>query len=338
MMITATDSLPGPAKTSLRPYAPMLGALWIAEMTGSFESAMILAALKYLIQDFGDPALVGWLITSYLIVGAASAAVVGRLGDLFGRRRILLLTLLVALIGSLISAYATSFAMLLLGRILQGLTGAVLALCVGLVRENLPRHHVSLGIGLFSIVLQAPGWTGLGLGLSAFAAGLAKLPSNILSTLAGPLSGWLTGRGGGGATMLLGGVLASLGWTLIFFFHGDVMTIIFVVCVISFGTTILFAVGPTILSQAVASDWTSEVSGMLSVTRGLFQGIGAMMVTSILAIEVVRQPASDAAYPTEFAFLITVGVLIALSLVAAATALALPKTQQIADEEAGDVA
>ena len=71
----------------------LIGALWIAEVTGSFESAMILAALKKLIEDFGDPALVGWLITGYLIVGAAIAAVVGRLGDLFGRRQTLVVVL-----------------------------------------------------------------------------------------------------------------------------------------------------------------------------------------------------------------------------------------------------
>ena len=37
----------------------LIGALWIAEVTGSFETAMILAALKRLIQDFGNPAMVG---------------------------------------------------------------------------------------------------------------------------------------------------------------------------------------------------------------------------------------------------------------------------------------
>src|SRR3546814_8742062 len=71
--------------TARRNLPLLIAALWIAEVTGSFETAMILAALKRLIEDFGNPAMVGWLITGYLIVGAAIAAVVGRLGDLFGR-------------------------------------------------------------------------------------------------------------------------------------------------------------------------------------------------------------------------------------------------------------
>ena len=53
----------------------LIGALWVAEVTGSFETAMILAALKRLIEDFGNPAMVGWLITGYLIVGAAMTVV-----------------------------------------------------------------------------------------------------------------------------------------------------------------------------------------------------------------------------------------------------------------------
>ncbi len=85
---------------ALKPYLPLLVALWIAEVTGSFEAAMILAAMRPLLQDFGDPVALGWLISTFGIVGAASAAVVGRLGDLFGRRRLLIFVLIIVFIGS----------------------------------------------------------------------------------------------------------------------------------------------------------------------------------------------------------------------------------------------
>src|SRR3546814_11313368 len=106
--------------TARRNLPLLIAALWIAEVTGSFETAMILAALKRLIEDFGNPAMVGWLITGYLIVGAAIAAVVGRLGDLFGRRRILIAVLLIGAAGSLISALSGNFAILLTGRLKIG--------------------------------------------------------------------------------------------------------------------------------------------------------------------------------------------------------------------------
>mgnify|MGYP001462605051 CR=1 FL=1 len=59
---------------TLKPYLPLLVALWIAEVTGSFEAAMILAAMRPLLQDFGDPVAIGWLISTFGIVGAASAS------------------------------------------------------------------------------------------------------------------------------------------------------------------------------------------------------------------------------------------------------------------------
>ncbi|MGN6691371.1 MAG: MFS transporter, partial [Sphingopyxis sp.] len=110
----------------------VIGALWTAEVTGSFETAMVLAALKKLVEDFGDPAMVGWLITGYLIVGAAVAAIIGRLGDLFGRRQVLVVVLLIGAAGSLISALSTNFPVLLGGRLMQGVTAAILPLCNGL--------------------------------------------------------------------------------------------------------------------------------------------------------------------------------------------------------------
>lgn len=474
----ASDASTGWA--ALKPYGLLIFALFIAEITGSFESAMIIAVMKYLIEDFGDPALVGWLVTAYLIVGAAAAALVGRMGDIFGRRRVLLIVLAVGVAGSMISAFAPNFGWLLAGRIMQGLTGAVLALCIGLVRENIPPQHVPMGIGLmisgaslgtaaglilggwiadtydwhgvfiasvgfcaaawaavltfvpksprganaagidwfsgilfapgimlvlyyassiaklglfdrtglmalaagltilaywlwrslsapvplldvrqfrnrsilvanlvtalvalsslqitliFAILLQSPVWTGIGLGVSSFISGLAKLPSNLLSTFAGPLSGWVTGRGGGRMAMMLGGALAASGWVMVYFLHDSIEIVVVILCVISFGTTILFAVGPTILADAAPPDRTSEVSGMLTVVRGLAQGIGAMIVTSLLASQVVSDPATQAQYPTAVAFRLTIAVVIAFSVLVILAAFALPKGRPSAETQ-----
>ena len=126
--------------------AAVIGALWIAEITGSFETAMIYAAQRALTDDLGDPVRVGWLITSYLLIGAGAAALAGRLGDIFGRRRLMLAMLAVGFVGSLVSTFSANYPMLLAGRCLQGLTGAILPLCVGLVRENLPPRKVPMAV------------------------------------------------------------------------------------------------------------------------------------------------------------------------------------------------
>src|SRR5215212_1459335 len=107
------------AKTS---QALLLLSLMLGEITGSFETGMMYAALPTMTKVYGDPAGVGWLITAFMLVGAASAAICGRLGDIFGRSRLLLLLLALAAIGSLLSAFAPSLNWVILGRALQGLS------------------------------------------------------------------------------------------------------------------------------------------------------------------------------------------------------------------------
>ncbi|QJR02399.1 MFS transporter [Sphingobium yanoikuyae] len=457
--------------------AAVIGALWVAEITGSFETAMIYAAQRALTDDLGDPVRVGWLITSYLLIGAGAAALAGRLGDIFGRRRLMLAMLAVGFVGSLVSTFSANYPMLLAGRCLQGLTGAILPLCVGLVRENLPPRKVPMGIGLmisgasagtacglviggmivdhfswhgvffasalfaatafaaiylalprspriiiegrldwvggilfvpaifalllaitsgprwgladwrtgaatvsgltllvlwiwtslrtarplfdvrlfansqvfianavtalvamstlqitlvFSLLLQAPTWTQIGLGATATLAGLAKLPSNIGSLAAGPLSGWMTSRGGGRTTMITGGLLTTAGWLLAMFFNDSILVVTMILILISFGATMQFAVGPTILAGAVPPDRTSEAAGMMTVMRQAFLGVGAQMVSVLLATSTVATPGGGASYPTTGAFFLAMGVIVALCITATLLAFALPRNAGVA--------
>lgn len=456
----------------------LIGALWIAELTGSFETAMILAALKKLIEEFGDPALVGWLITGYLIVGAAIAAVVGRLGDMYGRRQTLVTVLAIGAIGSLISALSENFGVLLAGRLMQGVTGAILPLSIGLVHENLGKDRAPMAIGLmisgasigtaaglivggmivdqfnwhgiffasallcsvsavsiicfvpksvrqlagpavdwisglafapgvalvliyfstgkdwgwtsswslgtlalglaliawwlyrslssanpliavrsfgnrtiaiggavtalvsmstlqisvfFSLLLQAPKWTVAGLGLTATMAGLAKLPSNISSVFAGPLGGWLAGRGGGRNALVIGGLITTTGWVLALLDTSSFTIVVAELIVISFGATMLFSVAPTIIAHASPPGRISEISGMLTVIRQLFLGIGAQMVTTLLAVDVVNKGTET--YPSPYAYQLTIIAIIALCVLAILVAFALPRTLQTKDSK-----
>jgi len=174
----------------------------------------------------------------------------------------------------------------------------------------------------FSLLLQAPVWTGLGLGLTATAAGLVKLPSNLTSVLAGPFSGWLTGRGGGRIAMVTGGLITTLGWVLVLFDTSSVAVVVGQLIVISFGTTMLFAVAPTIIATEAPPERTSEVTGMLGVIRALFMGVGSQLVTTVLALESVTQGAER--YPSPQAYQWAVVLLVALSAGATLVALLLP--------------
>ena len=113
-------------------------ATFIAEMAATFESAMIFGALPKLIGEYKDPLTAVWLVTMHALVSAATYAVAGRLGDIKGRKKIMLYLLAVAACGSLVSAVTSSFAVVLAGRALQGFGSAVMPLSIGILRENLP--------------------------------------------------------------------------------------------------------------------------------------------------------------------------------------------------------
>ena len=99
-------------------------AVFLAEMSATFESAMIFGALPKLIHEYGDPVKAGWLVTMHMLVSAATYAVAGRLGDIKGRKLVMLALIAIAACGSLVSAVTTSFAMVLAGRALHLLENA----------------------------------------------------------------------------------------------------------------------------------------------------------------------------------------------------------------------
>jgi EmrB/QacA subfamily drug resistance transporter len=108
---------------------------------------------------------VSWILTAYLLAASVLTPIFGRLGDMVGKRKILIIVLALLLVGTLVSALAPNLGLLIVGRALQGAAGAVLPLSIGIVRDELPRERVSVVIGLLSAIF------GVGAGVGIVAAG-----------------------------------------------------------------------------------------------------------------------------------------------------------------------
>ncbi|GAA1838307.1 hypothetical protein GCM10009836_16560 [Pseudonocardia ailaonensis] len=100
----------------------------------------------------------GWLTTAYFLTGAISAPLLGRAADLYGKRRVLLVTMAVSGVGAMLCALAPTFGVLVLGRALQGPILATLSLIPSLIRDVFPPKQATLassvvitGLGLFSL-------------------------------------------------------------------------------------------------------------------------------------------------------------------------------------------
>jgi len=102
-----------------------------------------------------------WLVTATLIAGAVCAPVLGRLGDMFGKRRMLLIALAVMVLGSALGAVSDEFAVVLVARALQGTAMGVIPLGISIMRDELPEDRVGSGIALMSSTLGAGGAIGL---------------------------------------------------------------------------------------------------------------------------------------------------------------------------------
>lgn len=138
----------------------IITALILADLTSSLETSMIFSALPTIVRETGNISGSGWLITGYLLVMAASAAIGGRLGDLYGRRKVLVWALSISCIGSIISATANDFGLVISGRAIQGAAGAILPLCYGLIRENIPKSKSPFWIGTIGGVYALGGALG----------------------------------------------------------------------------------------------------------------------------------------------------------------------------------
>lgn len=139
-----------PEQKERRDFYRLLIPLMVAELVAALELTMIYAAMPNLAADLGGTSQAGWLLTSFMLSAAAGAALFGRIGDLLGRRNVLLWVLFLSTAGSVISSVTKELEWLVLGRAMQGLAGAIIPLCFGMIRERVQPSRVPLGIGLIS--------------------------------------------------------------------------------------------------------------------------------------------------------------------------------------------
>lgn len=448
----------------------IIAAVFLVEVSATFETSMLYAALPTLIRTFGDPITAGWLVTIHMLIGTVACIVAGRLGDMYGRRKVMLILLAVAALGSLVSAVTANFGVVLLGRALQGFASAAIPLSIGILRESLPQQRLPVAVGLmttaqgmgvavglvlggviidrfnwhwlfaisgvllviswlvariiiparpgtppkekidwiegllpapgiaavllglslsktygwldprcyalvlagfiliaiwamrslkarepfinlrllgtrniavanisavllglgsaqivfvFSTYMQAPAWTMAGLGFTATLAGFAKLPSNVLSFFAGPLAGWLTVKHSVRMPIVAGGVLATVGWLAGMSLPNTLVQMIALLCVISFGTSLLNAALPIAIVGAAPEDRTSEAIGAMSVIRGMCGAVGTQMIAVILATDTVTRPGTSGAFPSPASYHLTMACIAALALAAGLSGLLL---------------
>ena len=139
--------------------------LGVAALSFALAQTTLVPALAQLAEEFHtDASGIAWVLTGYLISAAVFTPIFGRLGDMFGKRRLLVIALFIFAAGSTFSALGDSVPAIVAGRILQGVGGGIFPLCFGIIRDEFPPERVSSSIGLISATAGIGGGLGLILG------------------------------------------------------------------------------------------------------------------------------------------------------------------------------
>lgn len=139
-----------------------LAVLSIGGLSFALLQSMVAPALPDIQHTLNtSESTVAWILTAYLLSASVATPIIGRLGDIHGKEKSLLVVLVVLAFGTLISALATSIGVMIIGRVIQGAGGGIFPLAFGIIRDEFPPRRVAGGIGLMSAILGVGGGLGI---------------------------------------------------------------------------------------------------------------------------------------------------------------------------------
>ncbi|QZL07543.1 MFS transporter (plasmid) [Streptomyces sp. BHT-5-2] len=166
----ATPPLPRPPEGGhRRPRAGIVPVLAFAGIVVAVMQTLLVPVIKDLPTLLGTaPSNATWVMTATLLAGAVATPIMGRLGDLHGKRRMLLASLGIMVVGSLICGFTSQLIVMIVGRALQGFAMGAIPLGIGLMRDALPRERLGSAMALMSSSIGVGG--GLALPFAALVA------------------------------------------------------------------------------------------------------------------------------------------------------------------------
>src|SRR5690242_9047930 len=143
----------------------ILLVLSLAGLSYAILSSAVIPALPTLEHDLHTSETgVTWLLTGFLLSASVATSIIGRLGDMYGKERLLVWTLVILAVGTLLAAVSNSLGLLIVARVIQGAGGGIFPLAFSIARDEFPRDRVAGSIGLISSILGVGGGAGLVIG------------------------------------------------------------------------------------------------------------------------------------------------------------------------------
>jgi MFS family permease len=136
-------------------------------LVAMYTETMILPAIPDFIKDFDITYNTSsWILSSYLIAGAVATPIVGKMSDVYGKKKMLLIVMAVYSSGIVAGGLANSFPVMIIARIAQGMGISMFPIAFGIIREVLPEKKLAIGQTLFSSTFSGGAVIGLLAGAS----------------------------------------------------------------------------------------------------------------------------------------------------------------------------
>jgi len=130
-----------------------------------YGETMIIPAIPDLVKDFNiQYNTTAWILTAYLIAGAVATPIVGKLSDIYGKKKILLIVMIIYTIGTSFGIISNDISTMIIARTIQGIGMSVFPIAFTIIREKFPENKLSIAQGILTSLFAAGGVIGLSLG------------------------------------------------------------------------------------------------------------------------------------------------------------------------------
>ncbi len=130
-----------------------------------YGETMLLPAIRDIIGDFHiSYSTSSWILTAYLISGAVATPIAGKLSDIYGRKKMVLIIFIIYIIGICAGGLSSNITFLVIARVIQGIGISMFPIAFGIIRDQLPKDKLAVGVGVFSSMFAAGSVVGLAVG------------------------------------------------------------------------------------------------------------------------------------------------------------------------------
>jgi MFS family permease len=130
-----------------------------------YAETMLIPAIPDLIGHFHvSYGMSSWILTSYLIAGAVMTPIAGKLSDIYGRKKILLIIMVIYAIGVSMAGFASDIYFMIFARAIQGIGMSMFPIAFGMIRDQFPREKISIGQGVITSMFASGAVIGLTVG------------------------------------------------------------------------------------------------------------------------------------------------------------------------------